>query len=134
MQERVRGPLELQEWERGRPAPRVPAAWFVSVLFALGYRAARQTDLGEYRRVVAERLVHVRDDLHDLAEQRALAIVNDFGDEIGADRLTIGVELDLAVGRIEFDGRKRGLQLGLVVAEVAVHLLEREYQRHRRVI
>ena len=76
----------------------------VSVLFALGNRAARQSDLGEYRRVVAERLVHVRYDLHDLAEQGALAVVDDFGDEIGADRLTIGVELDLSVGCIDFNG------------------------------
>ena len=96
--------LERRDLENGRPAPRAPAARFVSVLFALGNRAARQADLGEYRRVVAERLVHVRYDLHDLAEQGALAVVDDFGDEIGADRLTIGVELDLPVGRIDFDG------------------------------
>ena len=104
-------PFEPLGLANGRPAPKAPAARFVSVLFALGNRAARQTDLGEYRRVIAERLVHVRYDLHDLAEQGALAIVNDFGDEIGADRLTIGVELDFAVGRIEFNGASAAFSL-----------------------
>src|SRR5260221_12122353 len=103
MQGRVRAPLERRDFDKGRSAPRVPAARFVSVLLALGNRAARQADLGEYCRVVAERLVHVRYDLHDLAEQGALAVVDDFGDEIGADRLTVGVELDLAIRRIEFN-------------------------------
>src|ERR1700676_5551203 len=120
MQERVRGPLELRQSESGRTAPRAPAVRLVSVLFALGNRAARQADLREYCRVVAERLVHVRYDLHDLAEQRALAVVHDLGDEIGADRLTIGVELDFPVRRVDFDGGKRSLQLRLIVAEVAV--------------
>ena len=54
------------------------------------------------RRVVAERLVNVRYHLHDLAEQGALAVVDNFGDEIGADRLTVGVEFDLPIGRIDF--------------------------------
>ena len=40
-----------------------------SVLLALRDRPARQSDLGEDGRVVAQRLVHVRDHLHDLAEQ-----------------------------------------------------------------
>src|ERR1700687_4832575 len=104
MQENVRGLPGRRDLENGQPAPMAPAARFVSVLFALGNRAARQAYLGEYRRVIAERLVHVRYDLHDLAEQRALAVVNDLGDEIGSDRLTIGIELDLAVGRVDFDG------------------------------
>src|SRR6266550_8953556 len=102
MQGRVREALERRDLENGRPTPRAPAARPVSVLLALGNRAARQTYLGEYRRVVAQCLVHVRYDLHDLAEQGALAIVDDFGDEIGADRLTVGVEFDLPVGRIDF--------------------------------
>src|SRR6266700_7454808 len=117
MQERVE-PSEGRRLENGRPGPRLPprmppgapAAGCVSVLLALGYRAARQADLGEDRGVIAERLVHVRNDLHDLAEQGALAVVDDFGDEICADRLTIGVELDLAVGRIEHDRSQRGPQ------------------------
>src|SRR3984893_12262249 len=103
MQGRVREPFEPRDLEDGRPTPRAPAARSVSVLLALGNRAARQTYLGEYRRVVTERLVHVRYDLHDLAEQGALAVVDDFRDEIGTDRLTIGVELDLAIGRIDFN-------------------------------
>src|SRR5260221_12788893 len=81
----------------GRPRGRRPPG-FVSVLLALGNRAARQTDLGKYRRVVAERLVHVRYDLHDLAEQGALAVVDACRHEIGAASLTVGVELDPAIG------------------------------------
>src|SRR6266403_6168084 len=103
MQGRVRERLERRDLENGRPTPRAPAARSVSVLLALGNRAAREAYLGEYRRVVAERLIDVRYDLHDLAEQGALAIVDDFGDEIGADSLTIGVELDFPIGRIEFN-------------------------------
>src|SRR5258707_8913597 len=134
MQARVREPLERRQSAKRRPSPRAPAAWFVSVLLALGNRAAWQAYLGEYRRVVAERLVHVRYDLHDLAEQGALAVVDDFGDEIGADRLTVGVELDLAIGCIEFNRSQRGLQLGLIVAEVAVDFPQAQDQRRRRVI
>src|SRR5258708_30197918 len=103
MQARVREPLERGDLANGRPTPRAPAARFVSVLLALGNRAAWQPYLGEYRRVVAERLVHVRYDLHDLAEQDALAALDNFGDEIGADRLTVGVEFDFPVGRIDFN-------------------------------
>src|SRR3977135_2697118 len=103
MQGRVRERLERRGFDNGRPTRRAPAAPAVSVVLALRTRAARQAYLGEYRRVVAERLVHVRYDLHDLAEQGALAIVDDFGDEIGADRLPVGVELDFPVGRIDFN-------------------------------
>src|ERR1700738_2556151 len=134
MQERVRERPGRGDFAIGRPAPRAPAAWFVSVLLALGNRAARQADLGEYRRVVAERLIDVRYDLHDLAEQGALAVVDDFGDEIGADRLTVGVELALAIWRLEFDRSQRGLELGLIVAEVAVDFPQAQDQRRRRVI
>src|SRR5260370_40998780 len=102
MQGPVRESLERRDLEDRRPTPRAPAAGSVSILLALGNRAARQAYLGEYRRVVAERLVHVRYDLHDLAEQGALAGVDDFGDEIGADRLPVGVELDFPVARIDF--------------------------------
>src|ERR1700736_1976808 len=134
MQGPVPKPLERRDLENRRPPPRAPAAGFVSVFLALGNRAARQTYLGEYRRVVAERLVHVRYDLHDLAEQGALAVVDDFRDEIGTDRLTVGVELDLAIGRIEFDRSQRGLELELIVAEVAVDFPQAQDQRRRRVI
>src|ERR1700737_2981089 len=101
MQEGVQVPVDYRDSENGRPAPRGAARRFVSVLFALWNPAARQAYLGENGRVVAERLVDVRYDLHDLAEQGALAVVDDFGDEIGADCLTVGVELDLAVGCID---------------------------------
>src|SRR5215831_16634001 len=60
-----------------------------SVLLALRNGTARQPDLGEHRRVIAERLVHVRNDLHHLAEQRALAVVDHFGNKIRADRLAV---------------------------------------------
>src|SRR6202171_6585228 len=103
MQGPVRESLERRDLEDRRRTPRAPPAGFVSILLALGNRTARQTYVVEYRRVVAERLVHVRYDLHDLAEQGALAVVDDFRDEIGTDRLTIGVELDLAIGRIDFN-------------------------------
>src|SRR5216683_7475356 len=102
MQGPVRESLERRDLEDRRPTPRAPAAGFVSILLALGNRTARQTYLGEYRRVVAERLVHVRYDLHDLAEQGALAIVDAFGAEISADRLPVSVELHFPVGRIDF--------------------------------
>src|SRR4051812_11071692 len=42
-----------------------------SVLLALRNRSARQADLGEHCRVITQGLVHVRDHLHDLAEQGA---------------------------------------------------------------
>src|SRR6266705_1289162 len=103
MQARVRARPERRDFENGRPTRRAPAARSVSVLLALGNRAARQAYLGEYRRVVAERLVHIRYDFYHLAEQGALAVVNDLGDEIGADRLTVGVQFDFAVGRIDFE-------------------------------
>src|SRR5215208_2602543 len=90
-----------------------------SVFLALGNRSARQPDLGEDRRVVAQRLVHVRDYLHDLAEQGALAVIHHFGDEVGADGLAVGVELDLAVGGIDLGLGEGFLELRLVVAEVA---------------
>src|SRR5580692_1928259 len=110
----------------GRPAPLGGAGrGLVSILFALRNRAAGQADLGEYRRIVAERLVHVGYDLHHLAEQGTLAVVNDFGDEIRADRLTVGVELDFPVRRIDFKRSKGCLELGLIVAEVAIDLLQR---------
>ena len=80
-----------------------------SVLLALRDGSARQADLGEHRRIVAERLVHVRNDLHDLAEQGAFAVIHDFGHEIGSDRLPVGVELDLAVGGIDLDFCQRFL-------------------------
>ena len=62
-----------------------------SVLLALRDRPAGQADLGEDGRIVAQGLVHVRDHLHDLAEQGALAVIYHFGDEVGADRLAVGV-------------------------------------------
>src|SRR3984893_2601049 len=99
MQERVRGRSNFGE---GTAGPSAPVVLLVSVLFALGNRAARQADFGKYRRVVAQRLVKVRYPLHDLAEQGTLAVVDNFGDEISADRLTVRVELDLPVGRIDF--------------------------------
>src|SRR6202030_3392933 len=109
--------MKFRGLENGRPAPEGAGRRSISILFALGNRAARQADLGEYRRIVAERLVHVGYDLHHLAEQGTLAVVNDFGDEIGADRLTVGVELDFPVGRIDFKRSEGCLQLGLIVAE-----------------
>src|SRR5215472_4522066 len=66
-----------------------------SVFLTFWNGPARQADLGEHRRIVTKRLVHVRDHLHDLAEERALAVIHHLGDEIRADRLAIGVELDL---------------------------------------
>src|SRR4051812_49138890 len=66
-----------------------------SVLLTFRDRTARQSDLGEHRRIVTERLVHVRDHLHDFTEQRTLAVIDDLGDEVGADRLAVGVKLDL---------------------------------------
>src|SRR6516225_4259840 len=63
-------------------------------------------------------------DLDELAEQGALAVVHDLGDEVGADRLPVGIKLDLAVGRIELDLRQGLLELGLVVAEIAIDLAQ----------
>src|SRR3954454_6339562 len=75
----------------------------MSVLLTFRYCTTWQTDLGEHRGIVTQGLVDVGDHLHDLGEQRALAVVDNFGDEVGADRLAVGVELDLAVGRVELD-------------------------------
>src|ERR1700676_1553363 len=101
-----------------------------SVLLALWNGPARQADLGEHGRIIAERLVHIRNHLHDLAEQGALAVVHDLGHEVGSDRLPVGVELDLAVGSVDLDFCQRFLELGLVVAEVAIDLTEPLDQRH----
>ena len=59
-----------------------------SVLLALRHFAPRQADCLEHRRVDAERLVHVRNDLHQLVDQVAV-ILDHFGDEVGADRLAV---------------------------------------------
>src|SRR4051812_27918246 len=68
-----------------RPSPFAIAK--SSVLLAFRNGAARQPDLGEHGRIVTERLVHVGNDFHHLAEQRAFAVVDHFGHEVGADRL-----------------------------------------------
>src|SRR5260370_16362135 len=105
----VRESLERRDLEDRRPTPRAPAAGSVSILLALGNRAARQAYLGEYRRVVAERLVHVRYDLHDLAEQGALAVVDDFRDEIGTHRLTVPLALYLPLSPIHLNTPQHSL-------------------------
>src|SRR5690349_12759825 len=67
----------------GSPRPFSLAYETTSVLLTFRHGAARQTDLGEHRGVIAQRLVDVRDHLHDLREQCALAVVDDLGDEVG---------------------------------------------------
>src|SRR5262245_29690945 len=104
------------------------------VLLALRNRSARQANLGKYCWVITEGLVHVRDNLDDLAEQCAFAVVDHFGDEVGADSLAVGVELDLAVGRIDLDLGESFLELRLVVAEVTIDLTQRKDKRHRRAV
>src|SRR4029450_12060892 len=56
-----------------------------SVLLAFRNGTTGQPDLGEHCRIVAERLVHVWNDFHDLAEQGAFAVVHDLGHEIRSD-------------------------------------------------
>src|SRR5205085_12421756 len=59
----------------------------MSVLLTFRNGPARQTDLGEYRLVIAKGLVHIWNDLDDLAEQRPFAVIHDLGHEVRADRL-----------------------------------------------
>ena len=120
---------EIARAESDRVSESLPVAsrrCDASVLLTFRHGAARQPDLGEHRRIIAERLVHVRDHLHDLAEQRALAVIDDFRDEVGADCLTVGVELDLAVRCVELDLRQRFPVLRLVVGEIAIDLAQRQ--------
>ena len=61
----------------------------VVALLAHGHFAPRQADLGKDGGVEAKRLVHVRHDLDDFADEIAILVRDDFGDETRADRLTI---------------------------------------------
>ena len=61
----------------------------VVALLAYGHFAPRQADLGKDGRVETKRLVHVRHDLDDFADEIAILVLDDFGDETRADRLAI---------------------------------------------
>ena len=74
-------------------------------LFADRHFTARQANLGECFRVDAKRLIHVGHHLNHLADKIAVFVLDNFGHETRTDRLTIVVELHLAIGRVEL---KRG--------------------------
>src|ERR1700684_4488438 len=96
-----------------------------SVLLALRICPARRPDLDKHVSRIAQRLVDVGNDLHDLADQATVAVIGHFGDEVRADRLTVVIEADLAVRRVDGEPGKRSLELRLIVAEVAIDLVER---------
>src|ERR1700733_3260353 len=96
-----------------------------SVLLALRICPARRPDLDKHVSRIAQRLVDVGDDLDDLADEPALAVVVDFGDEVRADRLAVLIEADLAVRRVDREPGKRSLEFRLIVAEVAIDLVKR---------
>src|ERR1700733_1356678 len=99
-----------------------------SVLLALRICPARGPDLCKSVSRIAQRLVDVGDDLDDLADEPAFPVVGHFGDEVRADRLAVLIEADLAVRRVDGESRKRGLELRLIVAEVAIDLVERRIE------
>src|SRR5215471_20408164 len=69
----------------------------------------------------AQRLVHVVDLLEHLVVQVALRVLHHLGDEGGADRLPVGVELDVADRALEDHLAERVAVLLLPVREVALH-------------
>ena len=105
-----------------------------SILLALRICPARRPDLDEHVSRIAQRLVDVGDDLDDLAHQTALAVIGDFGDEVRPDRLAVFIEADLAIRRVDREPCQRSLEFGLIVAQVAIDLVERRDTAPRRVI
>src|SRR5271166_1703197 len=105
-----------------------------SILLALRVRPAGRPDLGEDVARIAERLMHAGHRLDDFADQISVRVLDHLGDEILADRLTVLIQADLTVRRIDGEVRQRVLELRLVVAQVAVDLVERLEQRHRRAV
>src|SRR5215472_14947234 len=63
--------------------------------------ASRRNELVINRLGEAKPLLHVGDDFNHLADQVALFVLDDFGDEVRTDRLAILVEGDFAVRRVE---------------------------------
>src|SRR5262245_42454408 len=69
----------------------------------------------------AQRLVHVVDLLEHLVVEVALPVLHHLGDEGGADRLPVGVELDVADRALEDHLAERVAVLLLPVREVTLH-------------
>ena len=65
--------------------------------------ASRRDELIEGRLGEAEPLLHVRYHLDDLADEIALFVLHDFGDEVCADRLPVLVKRDLSVRCVQLD-------------------------------
>jgi hypothetical protein len=103
-------------------------------LFAGRIVASRRNELVERRLGEAEPLLHVGDDLHHLADEVAVVGLDDFGDEVGADRLAVLVELDLPVRRVEHDLVCSAAELLVVVRKIALDLVERLKHRVGRVV
>src|SRR5919109_2922194 len=72
----------------------------------------------------AEELVDAVDLAQHLVEQVALLVLHHLGDERGADRLAVRVELDVAHRRLQRHLRQRLTVLLLAVGEVAFHRLQ----------
>src|ERR1700722_20229894 len=118
---RVRAVLQ-ERMNRAAFAARSPKT---SVLLALRIGPARRPDLDEHVSRIAQGLVHVGDDLDNLADEPALPVIGHFGDEVRADRLAVLIEADLAVRRVDREPGERSLEFRLIVAEVAIDLVER---------
>src|SRR5208282_336410 len=94
-------------------------------LFARRIVASRRNKLVEGRLGEAQPLLHVGDDLHHLTDEIAVIGLDDFGDEVGADRLPILIERDLPVRRLEHDLAQSFAELLVVVREIAFDVVKR---------
>src|SRR5262245_15391779 len=72
----------------------------------------------------AEHLVDVVDPAQHLVEEVPLAVLHHFGDEGRADRLPVGVELDVAGRRLERHLGERSHVFLLPVREITLHRLQ----------
>src|SRR6516164_8240072 len=72
----------------------------------------------------AQPLLHVRHDTNDLANQLTFFVLHDLGHEAGANGLSIFVELNLSVRRIEHHVLQGNAELFIAIAQFAVDLIE----------
>ena len=96
----ARRPPEHQAAQRG--APRGGGACSL-VLLAIGYGARWWSDLRKFGRIHPEGLVNIGDGLDDLADEIAIAVITEFGNEYIADRLPVLIKSDRACGRFQYE-------------------------------